>query len=444
MEKLLIMGLGQVGTSFLNLILKEKEFDISNIFILDKDKSVFSKFVDFGGNINNCIEMFIESSNYLELFNYINENDYILDLVNGVDNLILSTECLKRNIHYISTCDDCFDNKFNCFTFQSHFDEYKKLLLNSSGKATCIAEFGMNPGMVNVFTKKALIDIVEYDLGSYVSKNRKFLKSLIVYNKFDYLAMVLGVRGFIETDVDITDTSIKEDDKTIYSTWNVPDYDIEIHERSIIKHGTINSLSELLNSLNKTSNDVFYYNKLNGTLILKDISLDIPIRTFSNIGKFNGYIVSHEENFSIYDYYSIRDIDGNIIYAPDIYFVYKPCDLSLDSVKKHLENENVQLILKKDMISGGEAVGMVVYGDNFSPRYVGNYLDMKDTFFETPTILQVSIGCLSAIKYIKNHPNEGFLFPENTDCEEIISYALPYMKKIDSINLFQILKDVSI
>ncbi len=434
MQKFVLMGLGQVGTSLLNLILKEKLFDIDNIYIIDKDKTVFNKFINFGGNINNCIELFIESSNYLEIFKYTNENDFIMDLVNGVDNLILATECLYRNIHYISTCDDCFDNKFNFFTFQTHYDEYKKLLLNREKKATSIAEFGMNPGMVNVFTKKVLIDIVEQDDSDFVSSNRNYLRSLYKTNKFALLAKELKVRSFIETDVDITDTSIKEDKNTVYSTWNVPDYDIEIHENTIIKCGTQNRLNKILESVNCNTEDIIYFNKLNGTLILDKISTSVPQKVGSNIGEFTGYIVSHEENFSVYDYYTIRENGGEIEYAPDMYFVYKPCDLALKSIIKHDLNNKIQLILKENMISGGEAVGIVAIGDNFKTRYVGNYLDIKDTFFETPTILQVSIGCLSAIKYIRNHPNEGFLFPEYTNVNEVLEYAQKYMK-IDSITI---------
>ena len=435
--KLLLMGLGQVGTSLLNLLLKENEFKIDDIFILDKDESVFDKFIKFGGNRNNCIQLFITSSNYLSIFDNVQENDFVVDLVNGVDNLMLANECSKRNIHYLSTCDDCFDDKFNCFTFQNHYDLYKALHEDSKNRATSLVEFGMNPGLVNVFTKKALVDIVETDDGEYVAKNRTHLQDLIAKDNFNLLAKELGVTKFVETDIDITKTNIKEDKNTVYSTWNVPDYDIEIHENSIIKLGTEEKLSDVLNTFNVSEDDIYYLNKNNGTLILDKNSLEMKSDTFSILGKFSGHIVSHEENFSLFDYYTIRDSEGNIDYAPTMYFLYKPCDLALNSVIGHEENNLMKLILKSDMINGGEAVGMVVFGKNFTPRYVGNYLDIKDSFFETPTILQVSIGCLSAIKYIKNHPRQGLLFPEHANVNEIIEYASKYMK-IDSIKLTEL------
>lgn len=435
--KLLLMGLGQVGTSLLNLLLKENEFKIDDIFILDKDESVFDKFIKFGGNRNNCIQLFITSSNYLSIFDNVQENDFVVDLVNGVDNLMLANECSKRNIHYLSTCDDCFDDKFNCFTFQNHYDLYKALHEDSKNRATSLVEFGMNPGLVNVFTKKALVDIVETDDSEYVAKNRAHLQDLIAKDDFNLLAKELGVAKFVETDIDVTKTNIKEDKNTVYSTWNVPDYDIEIHENSIIKLGTEEKLSDVLNTFNVSEDDIYYLNKNNGTLILDKNSLEMKSDTFSSRGKFSGHLVSHEENFSLFDYYTIRDNEGNIDYAPTMYFLYKPCDLALNSVIEHEENNLMKLILKSDMISGGEAVGMVVFGKNFTPRYVGNYLDIKDSFFETPTILQVSIGCLSAIKYIKNHPQQGLLFPEHANVNEIIEYASKYMK-IDSIKLTEL------
>lgn len=124
-----------------------------------------------------------------------------------------------------------------------------------------------------------------------------------------------------------------------------------------------------------------------------------------------------------------------LIYAPNVCFLYKPCNLASSSLEKEIDKLKYKIIQRENITSGGESVGVIISGDNFKTRYVGNYLNIKDTIIESPTILQVSAGVLSALKYILNNPKDGLLLPENLETEEIIKYTLPYLKNIESFEI---------
>ena len=184
----------------------------------------------------------------------------MLCLADGNDCVVLVEECNKRRIHFVSASDDTFDDVEDeeDFRYLDHFNLYKKLAINSRGSATSILQFGVNPGFVSILAKKALIDIVENDAGDFVSGKRDYFKELLESNNYSQLARELGVTAFIETDLDTTKSSLREDINTVYSTWNVPDFDAEMDDRTIIKVGTNESLSAALDRIGVNEDKIFY------------------------------------------------------------------------------------------------------------------------------------------------------------------------------------------
>jgi homospermidine synthase len=429
MNKLMIMGLGQVGMSLLDIVAETGLFEPSDIFVLDAEPSVERVLLKYGVPSGHFYRKKIESGNYHEIFDCAAYGDYVVDLLNGVDNYLLAEACLERGVHYISTCDDCFDGKFDCFTFRKHFPAYKALKAAYGNCPTSLIEFGMNPGMVSQFSKKALQEIVERDSGAFVSENRAYLLSLVSNREFALLAKELGVRAFVETDNDVTVSCLLPEKNTIYSTWNVPDYDLEINQKAIMKLGTLSLKNDVFEAdLQK----IYYYNRTDGTLIFNQTALERSFSGYSPAGSFSGCMVSHEEIFSLHDFYTLKNGDGGILYAPSVMFLYKPCDLALQSERDKETAEKTVLIRRENVVSGGEAVGIAVYGERFAPRYVGNYLDIKNVRGETPTVLQVSASVFAALKYVKAHGSLGLLFPEDCLSDEIIGYAKPFFGEIIS------------
>lgn len=431
--KVMFLGLGVVGQSLMCLLLENNVFSIEDFYVLDLDEKAFEFYLSKGGRRDNCLSFEVDSSNYLMIFDKMSEGDFLLCMADGNDSLILAQECYKRGIHFVSASDDTFDDVEDNepFRYRNHFKDYKALMKNSENGATSVLQFGVNPGLVSVFSKKALKDIVDNDKGNFVSAKRKQFAELIAAEDYPRLAKELKVRAFVESDLDTTESDIIEKNDTVYSTWNVPDFDGESNDRSIVKVGTIDSLTEILEKVGISIDNVYYYNKGDGTLVFDLSGKEIKTKSNSGENEFEGSLDAHEEVFSLYDYYSNREDEGEIEYAPSVLFVYRPCDLAINSVL-HGSNDKYQLITKERMLSGGEAVGICVEGDAFTNRYVGTALYLDESRFETPSVFLVSVSVYAAIKYIIKHPLEGVLFPEYLPLEEILSYVSPYLPIISN------------
>ena len=79
------------------------------------------------------------------------------------------------------------------------------------------------------------------------------------------------------------------------------------------------------------------------------------------------------------------------------------------------------LITNDRVLSGDETVGVLLTGDNFSPRFVYTSMAADRSRSETPTVFQVSASLLGAIKYVIAHPREGVLLPEDVEDSELLA-----------------------
>ena len=375
-KKIMILGLGSVGRSLLNLLLGEKLFSPEDIMITDYSEDSLNYFISAGGKKENFFQYEMNSTNYKRVFDHLNEGDFLLCLAERNDSLILAGESVIRGIHFISASDDQFDDRYEIkpVMYRDHFLAYKELCKKHKGMATSVLQFGMNPGLVSVFTKTALQNVVEMDEGEFVSLRRDYFKKLVEEGKWALLAKELKVSSFIESDFDNTESDIEEEPDTVYSTWNVPDFNEEMNDRAIVKVGTETPLSEVLKRIGLSTDQVFYYNRSDGTLVLGALGKNIRTHAYSQGKNFEGCVDAHEEVFSIYD--------GEIEYAPTVMFVFRPCDLALRSVF-HETNTKQQLITKDRILSGGEAVGICVEGKNFSPVHVEAALSCKADILTT-------------------------------------------------------------
>ncbi len=427
-SKIMILGLGSVGRSLLNILLAEKLFPAGNILATDCSEDSLEYFISAGGKKENFLKYEMNSTNYKRVFDHLSEGDFLVCLAERNDSLILAGESVSRGIHFFSASDDQFDDQYEKkpVMYRDHFLAYKELSKKNKGKATGVLQFGVKPGLVSVFTQTALRTVVEKDEGEFVSGKRDYFRKLVAEKKWPLLAKELHVSSFIESDFDDAEADIQEEADTVYSTWNVPDFDEEMRDRAIIKVGTETPLSEVLERVGLSTDHVFYYNHMDGTLVLDVQGKDIRTSAWSLGKSFEGCVDAHEEVFSIHDYYTSRNEDGEIAYAPTVIFVYRPCDLALRSVS-HGTNTKKQLITKDRMLSGGEAVGICVEGRDFSPVHVGTALSYDEKIEDSPSILLVSASLYAAIRYAINHPYEGILFPEYTDSEEIISCVSKFM-----------------
>lgn len=426
--KIMFLGLGVVAQSLMDIILKEKLFVPEDMMVIDKSKKALDFFRSRGGKEENIIRRIIDKDNYMEIFDHLKRGDILLDLANEIDDLVLTTECTKRGIHFITTSDGWFpiDNQID-LRYEDHFQETLKLARAYPNCSTTIMNFGINSGVINVLIKKAMADIVEEDDTPFVTENREYLRKLIKEDKFAQLAKELKVTYLIESDYDTAETNIADPEPdTSYSTWNAFDFYGEMNDRASMIVGTGTRLSEALKIMGADVDDIYAYDPDSRLLQLGFPGKLSKVKAVINDQIIEGCADDHEELHTIRDYFSVWNEDGELEYAPSVMFVYLPCEIAQKTVlSDHIDKYHV--IGMDELISGGEAIGMLIKGENFTSRYIGTEAYIGDGCIGTPSAFLVAVSILAALKYIFRHPDEGILYPEQLDADEIISCISPYL-----------------
>lgn len=424
-QRIMLFGIGLVGNALLDLLLDEKIFQIADILAADRNEEAFSHFFACGGAPENRLLFHMDRENCTEPLSYLRAGDFFVCLAEGIDYGILLENCLQRGIHFICAADDCFaGEKDETFLYEKAHLEQAAALRRQYGKsATSILQFGCNPGLVSIFVKKALKDIVCKDQGPFVSQRREAMIRLLQGGKYAALAECLGLRRVIEIDLDTTRTYIEEDPHTLYSTWNTRDFEDEMNRPALFMLGTDDSLPEWMKLLQPQADRLPDSGGTDGTVILERPGKETCLAGEGPEGSFRSFracVIPHEELFSLYEYLSLRGPDHELLYAPTVMFLYQPSSLAFSSLF-HEENRRHELILNCRVKSGGETVGVMLEGKNFSARLVYTELQSVPAASATPTVYQVAASVFCSVRYILRHPKEGVLFPENLDTEEVLS-----------------------
>lgn len=421
-NNIVLLGFGAVGTSVLNILEREVNFDKSKLTIIDKKPCPYPLEYKY-------IQAELFPSHQEELFSqFLSKGDLLLDFTSETDCLETIKWCHQKGIMYLNTGDNEWpDNEWkNICDHSMANNEFFKTC--NSDDTTIIIHHGANPGSVSHFMKKALHDIVTdllVDNKTDLDKNK--LSHLLKQNRWAELAEYLEVRTIQSNDIDtqIVDDKYINDD-TFYSTWNPPTFFNESICQAEARVGTHEEF--------ELSADVHKYFPNNGAVEFKHRGTQYYSRSWSPVGEFEGMIIGHEEVFSIADKYSTHNEDGSLRYAPTVYFSYQASKAAMQSLIKAAQNnyqepEKYQLI-KEGIVSGTEYVGVLVMGDKFKTRWVGNCITLEriNQLFpnQTPTILQVSISAVAAISYMLEHRNIGVNYPDDLPYEPILATIEKY------------------
>ena len=365
-SKIMFLGLGVVPQSLMDLLLAEKVFTTDDMLVVDQSKKALDFFRDRGGKEENILQILAGEDNYLKLFDNLGEGDFLVDLVNGMDHVVMTSECAKRGIHFISAADGWFPGKDQIeLAYEDHFRDIREIAQDYPNGATIIENFGINQGMINIFTKKAVMDIVEEDNTPFVVENREHLRELIKKNEFAQVAKELQITQFVEANLDTTTTNITDiKPNIVYSTWNAFDFNGEMNDRSTIIVGTDAKLSEILARVDADVDQIHSFDPETRMLELSKHGKESFTKAVLGDQIIEGCVDDHEEMHSIRDYFSVWNEEGDLEYAPTVMFVYHPCEIAYNSVLTD-NVEGYYVISKDEMVSGGEFVGMLVEGKNF-------------------------------------------------------------------------------
>ena len=454
--KIVQFGFGAVGKSFYEKVRKEINFNENKYYVITTNKEEFTAYVNLGGMVANFIVAEIAKDNFEQVFSkYLNEGDLLIDFADTVGTKDICKWCAEKNIMYINTGEaDWPENWYSIFNENLKKQEIKAYYqnINEKNKYPIVLQHGNNPGLVSHFVKAGL----EYIVNNQYKKNKE-IKELIKHNKFNEVAQKIGLKMIHVNDIDLQKINETYNKDTLYNTWCVDSFFFEMLSEATFDIGTDEKITY--------TDDCKLLDNVNGFLEFKNLAIDKKCKTIYPNGKFNGFLVPHEETITIAKSLEVRQ-NNKTIYRPSVMFIYSPCEYArkyfetakigeyVDSkVPKQLDAEskdeeiivrgykypkNATIVYKENIESGTEYVGVLLLGNNFNPVWVGNRIEIpylykheKDSYWQTPTITPVAMSALSAVCWmIKNKEKGGIYFPEDIpDYKYIIKKKKKYISK---------------
>ena len=310
-NKIVQFGFGAVGKSFFEKVSKEIKFDKNKYFVISRDKLEYTFFLELGGNMGNFIVADINRENFKKIFSkYLDEGDLLIDFADSVGTKDFIEWCANKNIMYLNTGEtDWSDNWYNIFDENLKKNELRNQLKQKSNvnKYPIVLQHGNNPGLVSHFVKAGLEYIVKKQF-----KNNKEYHELLKENRFNELAKELDLKEIHVNDNDYQEIKDKFDEDKLYSTWSVDSFFFEMLSEATAVIGTGEKLD---------------YEK-DGFLEFKDLAIDKVGKTYYPKGKFEGFLVPHEETITIAKSLEVKNGE-EVIYRPTVIFLYSPWDYAV-------------------------------------------------------------------------------------------------------------------
>lgn len=446
--KIVQFGFGAVGKSFYEKVQKEIKFNENNYYVITADKSEFNAYINMGGMVANFVESNVSKDNFKEVFEkYLGEGDLLIDFADTVGTKDICKWCAEKNIMYINTGEaDWPESWYSILNENLLKNKLKEEYHNNNfvNKYPIVLQHGNNPGLVSHFVKAG----IEYIVNTQFKKNKK-LKKLIKDNKFNEAAKYLDIKMIHINDIDLQKINDVYNKDKMYNTWCIDSFFFEMLSESTIDIGT----HERIDFEDKCK----LVDYKNGFAELKKLAAETKCCTYYPNGKFEGFLVPHEETITIAKSLEVKEA-GKVIYRPSVMFVYSPCEYARKYMKdakvndypesnpqkpEDCENENgvtitrgylypqrAEIVYKEKIESGTEYVGVLLIGENFKPVWVGNrielsflYKNLKDSYWQTPTITPVAMSALSAICWmIKNKDKGDIYFPDDIPDYKYLKY----------------------
>lgn len=451
-NKIVQFGFGAVGKSFFEKVSKEIKYDKDKYFVISRDNLECPFFLELGGKVENFIVAEINKENFDKVFSqYLDEGDLLIDFADSVGTKDFVEWCAKKNIMYLNTGEtDWADNWYNIFDENIKKNKLRDEIKKDSNinKFPIVLQHGNNPGLVSHFVKEGL----EYIVQKQFEKD-KLLNELLKNNKYNELAKELGIRQIHVNDNDFQIVRDKFEENKLYSSWSIDSFFFEMVSEATANIGT----KEQIDYKEQCKNIDFK----NGFLEFKDLAFDKVGKTYYPKGKFEAFLVPHEETITIAKSLEVKN-GQEVTYRPTVIFLYSPCDFAIKYLKiarladewdtniRKIEGtdievirgfkypEKTQILYRENIKKGTEYVGVLLLGERFKPVWIGNrikkkflYKEKKNSFWQTPTITPVAMSALAACCWmIKNKERGGIYFPDDIiEYKDMIKLAEKYISK---------------
>lgn len=456
--RLLLLGCGSVGQCTLPLILTHIDMPANRITVVDFE------------DVRPKIEAAVQAGVILERRRLTRENyetmlpelvgpgDVIVDLSWNVETLDMLRWCGEHDVRFINTSVEEWD-PYGDIENKSPYERslYSRQMrirllkteLAAKGKplATAIIDHGANPGLVNHFTKRALLEIsTRMIAGRLPAANgiasRAFERLIadaeaFTPGSFARLSRATGTKVIHISERDTQISNVPKAINEFVNTWSIEGFYEEgtapaemgwgTHERRLPRNAHM--------PLGGPGNQIFLAQPGVRTLVHSWVPSGGPII---------GMVVRHAESFTISDHLTVWEdsIEGfRATYRPTVHYAYMPCDNAILSLYE-LAMRNYQLqpalrIMSDEITEGIDELGVLLMGHGLNAYWTGSQLDIHETRQLVPgqnaTTLQVAASVIGGLVWMLANPTKGILVPDELPYREILDVASPYLGPCPSV-----------
>lgn len=421
-KKILIIGYGSVGQCILPLVLRHIVSDPKLVTVLEKDNhsKIFRK--RNGNNGVKYIKKEILRDNLEEtLAKYTEPGGFVIDVSLNIGALDIIEWCLQNDVMYTNTSLERWADqpdetipKLEDRTLHFTHKTVRKMVDKYPNAATTVATHGANPGLVTHFTKRALLELAR-------KKGKTIKKTPETQEEWAQLMKKLGVKvvHIAERDTQVIDEPKKVGEFT--NSWSAEGFWAEGRAPAEMGWGT--------HEPEVPENGVVQGNQM----FLKQPGVSVLMKSWvPTTGPYNGFLIQHSEAITMSDYFCTED--GK--FRPTVHYVYQPTDTAIASVHelmgRELEQPVRERIIKDEIISGMDELGVLLIGDDFA-MWHGSQLTIQEARKLVPgenaTSIQVAATLLGGIVWAIYNSRNGYTEPESIPFEFVLQYADPYLGK---------------
>jgi homospermidine synthase len=437
-NKILFVGYGAVAQCALPILVKHINVPARDITVMDfEDRRAglapwLKRGVTFVRNRVTRDNMGALLSKYLEA------GDLLIDLAWNIDCCDILQWCHDLGVLYVNTSIELWDPYENAkgappqqMTLYWRQMNLRRMTAKwAQPGPTAVIEHGANPGLISHFTKQGLLDIGNRAIkdGKVKGKAADELRQLIAGQKFNRLAMTLGVKVIhcSERDTQITDKPKQVNE--FVNTWSVEGFREEGTTTTEMGWGT-----------HEKELPPLAYEHTEGPrnqICLARMGINTWVTSWVPNYCIHGMVVRHGEAFSISDRLTVWE-QGKAIYRPTVHYAYCPADVAIASLNE-LRGYDYQLpgkqrILSDEIISGSDILGALLMGHAYCSWWIGSDLSIEESRRLVPhqnaTTVQVAISVVAAAMWMIENPDRGLCLPDDLPHEYVLKVSKPYLGK---------------
>lgn len=369
----------------------------------------------------------LTADNYVEqLTPQVAAGVLVLNLATSIDSVVLASWSQSRGAFYLDTCIDPWsyqDGEIDSAANTNYRMRETMLALQRQQQAagdlppTAVVAHGANPGFVSILVKEALLLMAAEHLAEPTCPGSAA--------EWAALAETLGVRVIQISERDSQYSSRPRGEGEFVNTWSVDGFVAEALQPIEMGWGNHEAhgpwASQVRGHAVGDGSGVY----------APQLGAHTRVKSWSPAaGEFTGFLISHNEAFSLASWLTLKSDDG-LRYRPTVYYAYHPCDQAVESLVLLADGTRDAItstrVLKDEIEGGIDELGVLLVSDRVPSLWLGSQLSIAAARAHAPynnaTSLQVVSSVMAALEWMLQHPRAGIIESESLDHELLMAHA---------------------